>query len=266
MALYAPNSSFPIGSDFFNMFDSFQRDFGGINGVPRGGSLVLDSDKSELVKAPVGVIKKGVTQEKLMAAMKSHSEAERRRRERINSHLNTLRGLVPCTEKMDKATLLAEVVSQVKELKKKAIEASKGLLVPMDADEITVEPCGDGARDDEFSFRASICCVYRPELLSEMRRALEVLPLKIVKTEISTLEGRVKNAFVFSSSAEERKNFDSEARQSLMSSVHQALNSLRDKSPDLPEYSPRTTITSKRRRLASFDSSSSSSRETRSYC
>ncbi|KAF8026354.1 hypothetical protein BT93_F2982 [Corymbia citriodora subsp. variegata] len=259
MALYAPSSSFPHGSDFFNMFDSFPRDFGGINGVPRGGSLVLDSEKSELVKAPVGVAKKGVSQEKIMAAMKSHSEAERRRRERINSHLNTLRGLVPCTEKMDKATLLAEVVNQVKELKKKAIEASKGLLVPMDADEITVEPCDDGAGDSAFSFRASICCEYRPELLSEMRQALEALPLKIVKAEVSSLEGRLKNAFVFSSSEEEHQSIDSEARQSLISSVYQALNSLLEKSSDLPDYSPRMTISSKRRRLSSFDSSSSSS-------
>ncbi|XP_030465476.2 transcription factor bHLH30-like [Syzygium oleosum] len=259
MALYAPNSSFPHGSDFFNVFGAFPRDFGGINGVPRGGSLVLDSEKSELVKAPVGVAKKGVSQEKAVAAMKSHSEAERRRRERINSHLNTLRGLVPGTEKMDKAALLAEVVNQVKELKKNAIEASKGLLVPADADEITVEPCGDGARDDAFSFRASICCDYQPELLSDMRRSLQALPLKIVTAEISTLEGRLKNAFVFSSSAEEHKNSDSEACQSLMSSVRQALSSLLEKSSVLPEYSPRTTIPSKRRRLSSFDSSSSSS-------
>lgn len=259
MALYAPNSSFPHGSDYFNMFDAFPRDFGGINGVPRSGSLVLDSEKSELVKAPVGVAKKAVSQEKVMAAMKSHSDAERRRRERINSHLNTLRGLVPCTEKMDKATLLAEVVSQVKELKMNATEATTGLLVPMDADEVTVEPFGDGARDEAFSFRASICCEYRPEMLSEMRQALEALPLKIVKAEISTLEGRLKNVFVFSSLWEEHKNGDSKARQSLVSSVHWALSSLLEKSSVLPEYSPRTTFPSKRRRLASLDSSSSSS-------
>lgn len=60
----------------------------------------MDSEKSELVKAPVGGAKKGVSQEKAMAAMKSHSEAEKRRRERINSHLNTLRGLVPGKEKV----------------------------------------------------------------------------------------------------------------------------------------------------------------------
>lgn len=37
---------------------------------------------------------------KAAMAMKSHCEAERRRRERINSHLSTLRGLVPTTSKV----------------------------------------------------------------------------------------------------------------------------------------------------------------------
>ncbi|CAN1355770.1 Putative transcription factor bHLH107 [Linum perenne] len=73
----------------------------------RGGSsaaaaaLVLDSERGELVKAPAKVAgKKEVSEEKALAALKSHSEAERRRRERINAHLATLRGLVPCTEKV----------------------------------------------------------------------------------------------------------------------------------------------------------------------
>lgn len=67
-------------------------------------SLVLDSKKGELVKAPVKVGKKGVSEAKALAALKNHSEAERRRRERINAHLATLRGLVPSTEKVDNFT------------------------------------------------------------------------------------------------------------------------------------------------------------------
>ena len=61
---------------------------------------MLDSEKRELVKAPVRAVKKGVSEAKAMAALKNHSEAERRRRERINGHLSTLRGFVPCTEKV----------------------------------------------------------------------------------------------------------------------------------------------------------------------
>ena len=64
-------------------------------------SLVLDSEKGELVKAPARVGKKGVSEAKALAALKSHSEAERRRRERINAHLTTLRSLVPCTDKVN---------------------------------------------------------------------------------------------------------------------------------------------------------------------
>jgi hypothetical protein len=38
--------------------------------------------------------------EKAAMALKNHSEAERRRRERINAHLATLRTMVPCSDKV----------------------------------------------------------------------------------------------------------------------------------------------------------------------
>ena len=41
--------------------------------------------KGELAKAPARVGKKGVSEEKTLTALKSHSEAERRRRERITA-------------------------------------------------------------------------------------------------------------------------------------------------------------------------------------
>ncbi|CAA3013482.1 transcription factor bHLH30-like [Olea europaea subsp. europaea] len=49
--------------------------------------------------------KSGVSEAKTMAALKSHSEAERRRREQINAHLITLRDLVPSNEKAEISTL-----------------------------------------------------------------------------------------------------------------------------------------------------------------
>lgn len=97
---------------------SFSGDFGTVYGAEiarfsdgfspamadRGGgslpSLVLDSAKGELVKAPAKLLQKGLAEAKLKAALKSHSEAERRRRERINSHLTTLKSLVPNTDKV----------------------------------------------------------------------------------------------------------------------------------------------------------------------
>ena len=61
---------------------------------------MLDSEKRELVKAPTRSVKKGVSEAKAIAALKSHSEAERKRRQRINAHLSTLRGFVSCTKKV----------------------------------------------------------------------------------------------------------------------------------------------------------------------
>ena len=63
-------------------------------------ALMLDAEKGELLKEPARIGKIGTSEAKAFAALKSHSEAERRRRERINAHLATLRGLVPCTEKV----------------------------------------------------------------------------------------------------------------------------------------------------------------------
>lgn len=39
-------------------------------------------------------------QDKALAALNNHKEAEKRRRERINSHLNRLRSLLPCNSKV----------------------------------------------------------------------------------------------------------------------------------------------------------------------
>ena len=106
MAAYSFNNNFSSGDCYSGFLDPFSRDFGPFNGSSRGGSfsvsqsLVLDSEKGELVKEPVKIEKKSVPEEKAIAALKSHSEAERRRRERINAHLDTLRTLFPCREKV----------------------------------------------------------------------------------------------------------------------------------------------------------------------
>ncbi|KAK2375936.1 transcription factor bHLH30 [Trifolium repens] len=55
-----------------------------------------------------------IIEAKALAASKSHSEAERRRRERINNHLAKLRTMLPNTTKIDKASLLAEVINHVR--------------------------------------------------------------------------------------------------------------------------------------------------------
>ncbi|KAK8594621.1 hypothetical protein V6N13_015541 [Hibiscus sabdariffa] len=301
------NNSFSFENCYSGFLDPLWRDRGPCDGISHGGSLpvaapsqslVLDSEKGELVKTPVKAGKTTVSEEKVMAALKSHSEAERRRRERINAHLDTLRTLLPCKDKsvlcllsssfaalfsalrrsnlnfinarvnyehasvnMDKATLLGEVVRQVKQLKKNATEASKGFLVPMDDDEIRVDACDDDDNDEAngtYCFKASICCDYRPQLLADLRRALDALPIKMVKAEISTLGSRVRNEFVLTGCRTSRAD-DSEARQYLARSIRQAMDSVKENASILPEHSPDSAFPKKRQRISYFDSSSSSS-------
>ncbi|KAI3735301.1 hypothetical protein L6452_14796 [Arctium lappa] len=64
-------------------------------------SLVLDNESGEIVRALVRPAsnhhrhnQKGVKAEQALMALRNHSEAERRRRERINGHLS-MRRLIP---------------------------------------------------------------------------------------------------------------------------------------------------------------------------
>lgn len=106
------------GSGRSGLFDPFSSSSSGggfvVNGGPTGisQSLVLDSKKGELVKAPARVGKKGISEAKALAALKNHSEAERRRRERINAHLSTLRGLVPCNGKVINKSITSYIITQ----------------------------------------------------------------------------------------------------------------------------------------------------------
>ncbi|KAJ7968695.1 Transcription factor [Quillaja saponaria] len=261
MASYPYNSTSSSGFDISSLSDPFLHNPDDFNGVLCGGSAslqspVLNSEKGELVKAPGRLGKKGALEAKALAALKKHSEAERRRRERINGHLATLRGFVSCTEKMDKATVLAEVIRQVKELKKKAVEASKGFLFPMDSDEVKVEPFDDEGGDGTQSYKASVCCDYRPELLSELRQALDALQLDMVKAEISTLGCRVESTFVFCKGG---SFINIENCQLLACTVKQALSNVLDKTSTSLEYSPRTSPPSKRPRICFSSTSTSSS-------
>ncbi|KAL2473681.1 transcription factor bHLH [Forsythia ovata] len=100
---------------------------------------------------------------------------------------------------MDKATLLAEVISQVKQLKKTAKQASEDLHIPTDSNEVKVEQLDD-TEDRSFSFRASIY---------------------LAEVEISTLEGRVKIVFVLTG-RRDGMNDSAEARGLIASSIHEA--------------------------------------------
>uniref|UniRef100_A0ACD6AK79 Uncharacterized protein n=1 Tax=Avena sativa TaxID=4498 RepID=A0ACD6AK79_AVESA len=139
---------------------------------------------------------KEIMDTKALAASRSHSEAERRRRQRINSHLSRLRSLLPNTTKTDKASLLAEVIDHVKELKRQtsAMMADADEEVPTEGDELSVDAAAD--EDGRFVVRASLCCEDSQELIPDMARALVALRLRARRAEIATLGGRVRNVLL----------------------------------------------------------------------
>ncbi|XP_020102609.1 transcription factor bHLH30-like [Ananas comosus] len=144
-------------------------------------------------------------------ASKIHSEAERRRRERINSHLSTLRCMIPDAHKMDKASLLSKVVDQVKDLKRKANDTSKTVNVPPEIDEVTVER-HKGGRDHTFSgdetlrMRVSVTCDDRPDLFASLIQAFHKLRLRTIRADITCIGGRVQNVFILCGTGEGSEN------------------------------------------------------------
>ncbi|XP_066308403.1 putative transcription factor bHLH107 isoform X2 [Miscanthus floridulus] len=136
-------------------------------------------------------------------ALKIHSEAERRRRERINAHLATLRSMIPdTTRQMDKATLLARVVEQVKLLKREASEATtQSTTLPPETDEVSIE-LNTGA-DRVIYIRASISCDDRPDLVAGLAQAFHGLRLRTVRADMTSLGGRARHVFVLCKCKEE---------------------------------------------------------------
>lgn len=246
--------------DHLSLFNQTLDNFGASNGLSSPPhSLVLENEKEKAVECPVTekVGKDDVSEVKGLASLKNHREAERRRRERINGHLGTLRGLVASTQqKMDKATILAEVISQVKELKKNAMEASKGFLIPTEVDEVKVEPYDTKLGYGCMSYIATICCDYQPEILCDLKKAINALQLQLVKAEMSTLESRMKNMFVFTCC--KGNSFNVEACQSIANVVHKALDSVLEKASNSMEFSLRTSYPNKRRRMCFVETSTSS--------
>ncbi|EES00272.2 hypothetical protein BDA96_03G064900 [Sorghum bicolor] len=130
-------------------------------------------------------------------ALKIHSEAERRRRERINAHLATLRRMIPDTRQMDKATLLARVVEQVKLLKRNASEATtQSVPLPPETDEVSIELHTGAGADKVIYIKASISCDDRPDLVAGLAQAFHGLRLRTVRADMTSLGGRVQHVFV----------------------------------------------------------------------
>ncbi|KAH0661782.1 hypothetical protein KY284_026713 [Solanum tuberosum] len=129
------------------------------------------------------------------SASRSHSEAEKRRRDRINAQLSTLRKLIPTSEKMDKAGLLRSVVEHVKDLKERAKEMSTVLNTPSDIDEVIIEEEDESSNNNNILVKVSFSCDDRPELFSELNRGLKNLKLTTIEANITSLGGRIKCIF-----------------------------------------------------------------------
>ncbi|XP_030528444.1 transcription factor bHLH30-like [Rhodamnia argentea] len=133
-------------------------------------------------------------------AGRSHKEAERRRRQRINAHLSTLRSLLPSTSKMDKASLLAQVVHRVKKLRRQVADMARrdgpvcsGLEppwpLPGESDETSLSRCSGG---EEGLVEATVCCDDRPSLNRDLGRAIRAFGARVVRAEMATLAGRTR--------------------------------------------------------------------------
>ncbi|WVZ72796.1 hypothetical protein U9M48_021202 [Paspalum notatum var. saurae] len=230
-AFHDDMSVFPYYASDTGLFDGFYYGGGFGHGLDEcGGQLGGASSTS-----PVALLDGGGTAEELDAAaaasteaaqrkgdhrradkaamaLKSHSEAERRRRERINAHLATLRTMVPCADKMDKAALLAEVVTHVKKLKANAARIRSHCAVPADADDVAVELVHHdasassalpphGATAGGLLVKATLSCDDGADLFADVKLALRPLRLKVVGSELTTLGGRVRFTFLVSSSS-----------------------------------------------------------------
>jgi len=112
----------------------------------------------------------------------------------------------------DKASLLAEVLDHVKELKRQTSAmmvaaaatvagggddegaAGPAQMLPTEADELAVDAAAD--RAGRLVVRASLCCEDRPDLIPDIVRALAALRMRARRAEITTLGGRVRSVLL----------------------------------------------------------------------
>lgn len=196
-------------------------------------SIRSGSSCASFYPGPSGIMTETTESKAIAASRVLHKEAEKRRRERINSHLDRLRSLLPCTSKTDKATLLSKVVQRVVELKRQASELPplENLIIPSEIDEFAVyihnnnnnesvfedeyinghgpnydmnnnnednDDEGDDDNNDQIVLKASLCCEDRPDLFADLSQVLSSLNLKTLRAEISTLGGRIQGVLLVS--------------------------------------------------------------------
>ncbi|CAA7052160.1 unnamed protein product [Microthlaspi erraticum] len=127
------------------------------------------------------------TESKEVAA-KKHSDAERRRRSRINSQFATLRTILPNLTKQDKASVLGETVRYFNELKKMVKDIPT---TPSLEDNLRLGHC-----NNKDMARVVFSCTDREGLMSEVAASMKAAKAKAVRAEIMTVGGRTKCALL----------------------------------------------------------------------
>lgn len=137
--------------------------------------------------------------------------------------------LSPCLwhAQTDKASLLAEVIQHVKELKRQTSLIAETSPVPTEMDELTVDTADE---DGKFVLKASLCCEDRSDLLPDLIKTLKALRLRTLKAEITTLGGRVKNVLFIAGEDDSSSDInDQQPLQYSISSIQEALKSVMEK-------------------------------------
>ena len=147
---------------------------------------------------------------------------------------------------MDKASLLGRVIDHVKDLKRKAVDASKVSTIPTEANVVTVESHDGGYQntfsldDDNLYIKASLCCDDRPDLFAELIEAFQRLRLRAIGADMTSLGGRIQNVFLLC----RKDSSGSACLNSLKESIKEALD--RVASVDMV---PSNAFVSKRQKL-----------------
>lgn len=121
----------------------------------------------------------------------------------------------------DKASLLAEVIQHVKELKRQTSLIAETSPVPTESDELTVDTTDE---DGKFVIKASLCCEDRSDLLPDLIKTLKALRLRTLKAELTTLGGRVKNVLFITGD----EDSSSSGEQSMQQQQEYCINSIQE--------------------------------------
>lgn len=122
-----------------------------------------------------------------------------------------------CQKQTDKASLLAEVVHHVKELRSQATDVAErdwnscwssssgseneSWPFPGETDELTLTPYSDSGiegrqQQQQQLIKATLCCEDRPGLNRELNRAISLVRARAVRAEMMTVGGRTKTVVV----------------------------------------------------------------------